>query len=267
MIDTIALVIAYRGSGYHGFQYQDEDLPTIQRELERALSRVADHPVQTTCAGRTDRGVHATHQVVHFSSSATRPDRAWIRGTNRYLPDDIAVTWAGVMPSDFSARFSARWRRYLYVIDNRMVRSPLLLGGLTHEWRELDEIRMAAAAQALVGEHDFTSFRAASCSARTPVRDVHSIDVRRNGTLVTIDITANAFLHHMVRNIAATLIDIGAGKHPVSWAEALLARRDRSVGAATAPPDGLYLVDVGYPRELPVPRGPDLPHLFSMLAT
>lgn len=267
MTHTIALVVAYRGTAYHGFQYQNDELPTVQLALQRALSRVADAPVQITCAGRTDAGVHATHQVINFQTEAERPDRAWIRGTNRYLPDDIAVTWAAAVSPDFDARFSARWRRYFYLIDNSRVRSPLLFSELTHEWRELDTGRMHEAAQALVGENDFTSYRAASCSARTPHRNVHWIEVGRRGSVVLIDIRANAFLHHMVRNIAATLIEIGAGNQAVSWAGELLARRDRSVGAATAPPNGLYLVDVGYPAGWGMPEGPDLPHLYSTLAS
>ncbi len=267
MTHTIALVVAYRGTAYHGYQFQNDELPTVQLELERALSRVADSAVQITCAGRTDAGVHATHQVVHFQTDAARPDRAWIRGTNRYLPDDIAITWSGQMAPDFNARFSAEWRRYLYLIDNSLVRSPLLAHELTHEWRTLNDSLMHDAAQALVGEHDFTSFRAASCSARTPNRNIHSLAVRREGSIVAIDVRANAFLHHMVRNIAATLIEIGAGTQPVSWAADLLARKDRSVGAATAPPNGLYLVDVGYPDALGVVKGPDLPHLYSFLAS
>lgn len=265
MTDTIALVVAYRGTAFHGFQFQNERLPTIQRDLETALTRVADHPVQIVCAGRTDAGVHATHQVVHFETHATRDLRAWVRGTNRYLSDDIAVTWAGQMPDGFSARFTAEWRRYLYLIDNQIVRSPMMSDGLTHEWRPLDEARMNRAAQALVGEHDFTSYRAASCSARTPDRNIHWIRVTRANDIVAVDVRANAFLHHMVRNITATLIEIGAGRQDESWAGELLARRDRSIGAATAPPDGLYLIDVGYPDEIGIQRGPSLPHLFSLL--
>ncbi len=267
MSQSLALVVSYRGTDYHGFQYQSPSIPTIQGDLQQALSRVADERVEVTCAGRTDTGVHATHQVVSFSTGVDRPLQAWIRGTNRYLSNDVAVTWAGEVGPDFSARFSAEYRRYFYLIDNQPIRSPMLSDGLTHEWRPLDHHLMARAARALVGEHDFTSFRAASCSARTAVRRISEIDVRRLGTLVVIDVTANAFLHHMVRNIAAVLIEIGAGKRPDSWAGDLLSRRDRSEGGATAAPNGLYLVDVGYPASFGLPAGPDLPHLYSILAT
>lgn len=265
MSDTIALVVSYDGSGYHGFQHQGDQLPTIQRELEAALPRISGHETRIVCSGRTDTGVHATHQVVHFRAEFPRPDRAWVRGTNRYLPDDIAIRWAGIVPEDFSARFTATERRYFYLIHNTPTRSPHLRSGITHEWRPLDTDAMAEAGQALIGEHDFTSYRAATCGARTPFREVRALNVWRKESVVVIDVAANAFLHHMVRNIAAVLIEIGVGRRPVGWAKELLERRDRAAGGPTARPNGLYLVDVTYPDSLPIPRGPDLPHLFSAL--
>lgn len=267
MSRRIALIVSYDGARFHGFQYQNDDLPTVQLALESSLSRVADHPVKTICAGRTDTGVHATHQVVHFDSDADRDNSAWILGTNRYLPDSIAVQWAAVVDDDFDARFSARARRYLYLIFNARVRSPLLTQALTRESRRLDETAMHQAGQALVGEHDFTSFRAAECQARTPIRAIAALDVYRRGDVVAVDVTANAFLHHMVRNIVGVLLDIGAGAKPPTWAADVLAARDRTQAGVTAAASGLYLVDVSYPESFGIPAGPDLPHLFSLMAT
>lgn len=262
----VALVVSYNGAAFHGFQYQNETLPTVQAELESALAHVAAGPVGLVCAGRTDTGVHATHQVVHFDAPQ-RPAKAWIMGTNAHLPDTVAVTWAGDVAADFSARFSATARRYMYVIYNSPVRSALLPRELTRERRPLDVATMHAAGQALVGEHDFSSFRAAECQARTPMRNVHRLAVYRTGDIVVIDITANAFLHHMVRNIAGVLMDIGAGREREGWAREVLEFRDRTRAAMTAPPHGLYLVDVTYPAGTGIPAGPDLPHLYSILST
>lgn len=266
-VRRVALIVAYNGGLWHGFQSQRAAIPTIQGELESALSRVADQPLKIVCAGRTDTGVHATHQVVHFDTSAERPHRAWIFGANSHLPDSIGVTWAGDVAADFSARFSATARRYLYLIYNSQVRSALLHAELTRERRPLDEGRMCSAGQVLVGEHDFTSFRSSECQSPTPYRNVHRLDVFRRGDLVVIDITANAFLHHMVRNIAGVLIDIGAGVAAPQWAAQVLAARDRRRAGVTAPPNGLYLVDVSYPEQCGIPRGPDLPHLYSAVAS
>lgn len=233
--------------------------------LEGALSKVADQPIRVTCAGRTDAGVHATWQMVHFNTDSSRPLKAWVFGANSHLPDAIAVNWAQHVPPRFDARFSATARRYLYLIHNHPVRSALMNDLLTREHRPLDVIAMGQAGTALLGEQDFTSFRAANCQSKTPMRHVHHLKVHRRGDMVIIDIAANAFLHHMVRNIAGVLMDVGAGEKPVEWMAELLASRDRSLGSVTAAPNGLYLVDVTYPPEYNLPPGPGLPHLFSQL--
>lgn len=265
MTHRVSLCVAYNGAAFHGWQYQSSGLPTIQAELERALSRVADHRISVTCAGRTDAQVHATWQVVHFDTVADRPLKAWVRGTNSHLPEAISVNWAQHVPSDFDARFSATARRYLYLIHNHSVRSALLSELLTREHRPLDIVSMNQAGTALLGERDFTSFRAANCQSNTPMRNVHHLRIHRRDTLVVIDIAANAFLQHMVRNIAGVLMDVGAGVRPVKWVAELLECRDRSRASRTALPNGLYLVDVAYPTDFELPAGPGLPHLFSQL--
>lgn len=258
-----ALGIAYRGSAFHGYQYQGETIPTVQKALEAALSIVADEAVQVTCAGRTDTGVHATKQVVNFQTTRIRGEKAWVMGTNAHLPDDVSVTWAREVDRSFSARHSAVARRYCYLVYTNPVRSALFAGQYTRDPRSIDVAAMHESAQLLLGENDFTSFRAASCQSRTPNRNIHHINVTARGQLIAIDIQANAFLHHMVRNIAGVLLDIGAGVKPVAWSGELLAAKNRSLGSATAPPDGLYLVDVSYPDYPVIPVGPDLPHFLQ----
>jgi tRNA pseudouridine38-40 synthase len=263
--NTFALGIAYQGTRYHGWQYQSESTPTIQLSLQTALSVVADEPLQVICAGRTDTGVHATKQVVHLHTSKQRSERAWVMGTNAHLPDDVSVVWARSVANDFSARYSAVARRYCYVIYSSPVRSALLRGMYTRDPRRLDAEAMHEAGQALVGEHNFTSFRASSCQSLSPKRNVHHLKVTRRGELIVIDIEANAFLHHMVRNIAGVLLDIGAGAYPGTWVPELLSLRDRTKGSMTAPPDGLYMVDVKYPGVPEIPLGPGLPHFLEGL--
>lgn len=263
----IALVLSYDGSAFHGFQYQDDTLPTVQLALERAISTVADGDVRITCAGRTDAGVHATHQVIHFDPGANRSISAWVHGTNRYLPHQVRVSSAFEVADDFSARFSATSRRYLYLIDNAPVRSSLMANQLTWDQRPLDEQAMHDGAQYLLGENDFTSFRAAGCQSKSPFREVQSLRVLREGSVVAIDITANAFLQHMVRNIAGVLLRVGTGRRPPAWVEEVLASHDRSSAAITAPPNGLYLVHVAYPEQHGLPPVPSLPHLYSTLLT
>lgn len=261
----IALGLGYTGSQFHGWQFQKDSLPTVQQAFENALSRVADQPVRVTCAGRTDSGVHATQQVVHFDTTAVRADKAWVLGVNAHLPDSVAVSWSRQVPDEFDARFSATARHYLYCIYNHPVRPGVGPGLFTREHRPLAADAMHAAAQALCGENDFTSYRAAKCQSNTPMRNVHAVSVHRAGDLVLISITANAFLHHMVRNIAGVLLDIGAGEKAIDWAGELLAARDRNLGSVTAAPDGLYLVDVHYPKQFGIPAGPCLPHFFAHL--
>lgn len=229
------------------------------------MSTIADHPVRVSCAGRTDTGVHATWQVIHFETDSDRPLKAWVFGTNAHLPDTVSVNWALTVPDDFDARFSASARRYLYLIHNHPVRSALMADLVSRDHRPLDAGMMDRAAAALLGEHDFTSFRAANCQSRTPMRNVHHARVHRRGELVVIDIAANAFLHHMVRNIAGVLQDIGAGEKPVEWMAELIEKRDRTLAGVTAPPNGLYLVDVTYPDRFGLPEGPGMPHVFGSL--
>ncbi|MEW9799089.1 tRNA pseudouridine(38-40) synthase TruA [Alteromonas sp. CYL-A6] len=254
----IALGIEYDGAAHYGWQRQRE-VPSVQEYLETALSTVANMPIEVQCAGRTDAGVHATGQVVHFDCDNPRPERAWTLGVNANLPDSIAVTWCKAVSDDFHARFSATHRRYRYIIYNAKMRPAILHHGVTHVHRELDASRMHEAAQALLGEQDFTSFRAALCQSHTPFRNVTDVSVRRQGRYVILEIQANAFLHHMVRNIAGTLIEIGAGEQPVNWVADLLALKDRSQAAATAKPNGLYLVDVTYPDTFGLPEHPPGP--------
>jgi tRNA pseudouridine38-40 synthase len=252
----IALGIEYDGSGFNGWQVQSNGRG-VQASVEAALTKVADHPVNVVCAGRTDTGVHALNQVVHFDTHAQRSDRSWIFGCNANLPKTVAVTWANAVDEAFHARFSATRRRYRYVIFNRAVRPTFLAYRVTWEHRALDEARMLQAARYLLGEHDFSAFRASECQAKSPVRTVYDIDVQRKDDLVIIDVEANAFLHHMVRNIAGVLISIGAGEQPPKWSEQVLNNRRRELGGVTAPPFGLYLTDVTYPQEFALPgRGP-----------
>jgi tRNA pseudouridine38-40 synthase len=251
----IALGVEYDGAAVFGWQRQRE-VPSVQEYLEKALSKVANQPIQVQCAGRTDAGVHATGQVVHFDCDAPRAERAWTLGVNANLPDSVAVTWAQNVNEDFHARFSATHRRYRYIIHNSKMRPAILHHGVTHVHRPLNAEKMHEAAQALLGEQDFTSFRASLCQSKTPFRNVTNVDVYRQGRYVVIDIKANAFLHHMVRNITGSLIEIGAGEQPIEWIKQLLAQKDRSKAASTAKPNGLYLVDVTYPDEHGLPKGP-----------
>ena len=250
--------LEYDGRAYSGWQHQP-GLHTIQDVLQKALSRVADAPVECTCAGRTDAGVHALGQVVHFDSDAARSERGFRLGANTYLPNDVSVVWLREVPPHFHARYAATARSYRYVILNRDSRPALAAGRATWERRPLDAERMHAAAQCLVGEHDFSAFRAIECQAKSPVRRVESLTVSRDHEWVRISITANAFLHHMVRNVAGLLLSVGQGDSPPERVPAVLAGRDRKANAATAPPDGLYLEFVRYPPEFGLPAASAFP--------
>lgn len=262
--DRVALALSYDGSCYRGWQSQRRpQVETVQETLEQALSRIADTPIKVQCAGRTDAGVHASHQLVHFDCPVVRDEKAWVAGSNTHLPREIAVQWAKPVAADFHARFSATARRYRYIIHNAPARSALLATGVTFESRALDHQAMHEAAQALLGERDFTSFRAVACQSNTAMRNVHFVDVSRRGPLVIIDIQANAFLLHMVRNIAGVLIAIGCGERPLSWTAELLQARDRTQAAATASPCGLYLVGVSYPAVFNLPEVVPGPYFLS----
>ena len=251
----MALGIEYDGSRYYGWQRQNE-VGSVQEHLEKALSQVADQPIVVFCAGRTDAGVHGTGQVVHFETTARRKDAAWTLGANTHLPPDVAVRWVNAVPDTFHARFSATARRYRYVIYNERLRPAILGGGITHFYHPLDVEKMQRAGQCLLGEQDFTSFRAVQCQSRTPMRYVMHLNVSRHGSYVVVDIKANAFVHHMVRNIVGSLMQVGCGNQPESWIAELLAAKDRTLAAATARAEGLYLVAVDYPEHFDLPRPP-----------
>lgn len=258
--------VEYKGSRYHGFQRQRGGVPSVQGALEKAISRVAGgESVTLSCAGRTDSLVHATGQVVHFETAVERTPFAWTMGCNASLPGDISVTWTQFMPDDFDARFSAMARRYRYAIYNDQIRPAHLAEEVTWNHRPLDVSRMQQAAEALVGTHDFSAFRAQQCQAKSPVKTVHHFQVLTFGKLIVLDIRANAFLHHMVRNMAGVLMTIGAGERPVAWAGEVLASRERRKGGITAHPYGLYLVQVDYPERFALPERYVGPHFLSGL--
>lgn len=254
----IALGIEYDGSAYFGWQRQAEGA-TVQTCVEHAISVVANHATRVVCAGRTDTGVHATCQVIHFDTTAMRRDSNWVKGVNANLPHDIRVQWAMPVDEQFHARFSAPRRHYRYVILNRPVASAVLQRRVCHEGRPLDHNSMQKAAMALLGEHDFTAFRAVACQAKSPRREIYRLDVTRSGNCIYIDVEANAFLHHMVRCIAGVLLAIGRGEQPVGWTADVLASRDRTLSGVNAPPGGLYLVNVSYEPAFSLPGKPYLP--------
>ncbi len=257
-MQRVALGVEYDGADFCGWQMQKSGVRTVQEELEKALASVANEPLRVHCAGRTDTGVHGVGQVVHIETAVERSPRSWVLGANSNLPFDVNVTWAKRVDGQFHARFSAISRAYRYIILNRMSRSSLYRNRAVWSHRPLDAERMHEAAQSLVGTHDFSSFRALGCQAHSPVRTVSRLDVTRQGERIIIDVEAQAFLHHMVRNLAGVLMAIGRGDQPVAWAKAILERRDRTKGGVTAPPEGLYLMHVGYPPEFEIPAPPEL---------
>ena len=254
----IALGIEYDGRAFCGWQFQDHS-PSVQEAVEKALSKVANHAVRVVCAGRTDTGVHATEQVIHFDTEVHREAFQWVKGANANLPDEVTILWAQEISEDFHARFKAFRRTYRYIIFSRKVRPSYLNGLVTWDYRTLDEERMQEAAHYLVGEHDFTSYRALGCQAKSPVRTLYQFNVSREGDFIYLDIEANAFLHHMVRNMAGVLMTIGASEQQPGWAKEILGLRDRTLSGITAPPHGLYLVRVDYPEEFILPQKVNLP--------
>jgi tRNA pseudouridine38-40 synthase len=253
LAERLALGLAYRGTAYHGWQSQP-DGRTLQDHLERALSVFADVPVSTLCAGRTDTGVHALNQVVHLDAPVQRELTSWVRGTNAHLPADIAVQWCRAVPAGFHARASALGRRYRFIVLESAVRPALESGVCGWVHRPLDGGAMQAAADLLIGEHDFTSFRAAACQALTPVKTMRGVQVSRQGAYWRFDFDASAFLHHMVRNIVGCLVAIGSGREPVAWMAEVLAARSREAAAPTFPPDGLYFVGPYYDAAYVIPE-------------
>lgn len=249
----IAIGIEYNGLAYAGWQHQGH-APTVQQAVEQALSAVAAQPVSVMAAGRTDTGVHALGQVAHFDTTAQRTPRAWLLGANANLSRDVALTWVQPVSDDFHARFSAQRRRYRYVILNRLARSGILGTRMAWVHRRLDEQRMAQAAQALLGTHDFSAYRASACQSKKPIKTVYELTVQRRADLIVLDIEADGFLHHMVRNIVGVLLAIGHGEQEVSWAQEVLETRDRRLGGVTASPHGLYFVHAVYPEHFAIPR-------------
>ena len=249
----IALGVEYDGTDFSGWQRLSHR-PTVQGALEKALSKVADAPIEVACAGRTDAGVHGRCQVVHFDTQAMRDMRGWALGACTNLPTSVAVLWAQPVADDFHARFSARSRRYCYRILNRPVRPALAARYVTWEREPLDAARMHEAAQVLLGEHDFSAFRAMACQAAHARRAVLRVSVRRDHEEVVMEIEANAFLHHMVRNIVGSLLPIGRGQQPVSWMAELLAGRNREVAGPTAPPTGLSFIGPRYEARWGLPE-------------
>ncbi len=256
----IALGIEYCGTRFFGWQRQKR-MRTVQQAIEEALSIVADQPVKTTCAGRTDTGVHALQQVIHIDTQVNREFHSWVLGCNVNLPEDVSVLWAKQVDDDFHARFSATARIYRYIFLNRMSRPGVQTGKVTWISKSLNVEMMQEAANYLIGEHDFTSYRTLACQAKSPVRTIRQIKFSRNNEFIVMTIEANAFLHHMVRNIAGVLLTIGHGKEKPSWAKYVLDACDRTVGGVTAQPQGLYLVSVEYPERYEIPR-PVLSHCF-----
>jgi tRNA pseudouridine38-40 synthase len=248
----IALGVSYRGERYHGWQSQP-DGQTVQDTLESALTQFAATPISTICAGRTDTGVHAVNQVVHFDAPVEREPFSWVRGTNRYLPPDIAVQWCLPVARHFHARNAARGRRYRYLLLESPVRTAIEQGGCGWTFRPLDGDAMREAAQHLLGEHDFSSFRSAECQAASPVKTLRQLEISRRGAYWRFDFEASAFLHHMVRNLMGCLVAVGSGARPPGWMAEVLAARSRDAAAPTFAPDGLYFVGPHYDAEHAIP--------------
>ena len=252
----IALGVEYDGSLFFGWQSQAEGR-TVQDTLQSALSQIAGNSISVIAAGRTDTGVHALEQVVHFDTDVERPLTAWVRGANALLPKSIAVLWAHAVPDEFHARFSAQARSYQYVLVNRPPRVGVHHGKVGWFHAPLDVAAMREAAQYLLGVHDFSAFRSSECQARTPVKNLQRLDIEQHGDTIIFNLTADAFLHHMVRNIVGCLVYVGKGKHPPSWLAEVLAGRERSLAAPTFAPDGLYLRRVSYDAKWRLPQNED----------
>ena len=249
----IALGVEYDGSQYFGWQSQAGG-HTVQDALQAALSGIANEFISVVAAGRTDTGVHAQEQVVHFNSNVARPLSAWVRGVNALLPNSIAVLWAHIVPEEFHARFSAQARSYRYLLINRSVRNAIQHGKAGWFHAPLNVEKMCEAAQYLLGEHDFSALRAAECQAKSPIKNLAQLDIQKQGDTIIFDISANAFLHHMVRNMVGCLVYIGKGRHPPQWMREVLEGQERSLAAPTFAPDGLYLRRITYDAKWELPQ-------------
>lgn len=252
----IALGVEYDGRPFSGWQSQS-DGRTVQDTLQHALSQIAGDDISVIAAGRTDAGVHALEQVVHFDTTVERPLTAWVRGANALLPDNIAVLWAHPVPDEFHARFSAHGRSYRYVLINRATRLAVHSGKAGWYHGPLDVVAMRKAAKFLIGKHDFSAFRAAQCQAKSPVKHLHQLDILQEGEMLVFDLSADAFLHHMVRNIVGCLVYVGKGKHAPSWLVEVLKSRERTIAAPTFAPDGLYLRHITYEAKWGLPQKQD----------
>ena len=254
-IFRLAMCLEYDGSHYHGWQIQS-GVVTVQETLEGAVSSVADEQVQVITAGRTDAGVHATSQIVHYDTRSDRSSQAWLRGTNSNLPHSVVVSWVVPVPATFHARYSALTRSYRYVLLNRPVRPTYLSRRVSWDYRPLDLNKMRAATKPLLGEHDFNAYRAVSCQSNTSTRTIHELEINQRESWIWFDVKANGFLKHMVRNIVGVLVAIGAGEAEPDWAREVLETGDRTMGGVTAPADGLYLCGVSYPDRYNLPTAP-----------
>lgn len=261
MTRTFAAQVEYDGSQFRGWQLQ-KGVMTVQQAVEEAIARVADEPLRIHCAGRTDTGVHATGQIIHFKTGKQRDDYSWLRGVNSNLPRSVSIPWIKQVDDEFHARFSAVARQYRYIFYLRRISPAILKSYLTWEYRQLDVFRMKKAASYLVGEHDFNAYRSVACQARSPVRTVESLSLNQDGEFIYFDIKANGFLHHMVRNIAGVLASIGCHEQSIFWAREILESRDRAMGGVTAPPNGLYLTNVYYPDKFKIPENTTLPSFW-----
>lgn len=257
----VALGVEYDGTKFSGWQVQPNQR-TVQGCLQQAISKVANHDVSVVAAGRTDSGVHALNQVVHFDTSSQRPERNWILGLNTNLPRDINIVWAREVDNDFNARFSAVKRSYRYILISRVSRSSVHAERMWWYFKPLDEQRMQAAADFLVGHHDFSAFRAKDCQAKNTMKTMEKIKVTRQGDCIAVDVVGQSFLHHMVRNIVGVLVPIGEGKEPVEWAKQVLESKDRGKGGITSPPQGLYFMNVEYPEQYSLPTVSAFPVLW-----
>ncbi len=263
-MQRFAIGIEFCGIRYRGWQTRQAAYPSVQETIEKVLSKIADEPIILHGAGRTDAGVHATNMVAHFDTHAIRPERGWLMGANSRLPKDIAIQWIKTMDMDFHARFKAQARRYRYVVYNNPQRPALLHKQVTHASYPLDVDKMIAAAQKFEGTHNFESFRAAACQSNQPVRHVSHCRLIRHGNYLVLDIQADGFLHHMVRNIMGCLLEIGQGLYDIAHIDQIFAAQDRKAAGITAPPDGLYFIQAHYPEQFDLPKVPLGPHWLNM---
>lgn len=262
MLRTFAALVEYDGSQFRGWQVQTDGIETVQLAVELSIGQVADEPVRVHCAGRTDTGVHATGQVIHFQTHKERDSYAWLRGINSNLPKTISMPWIKEVDNEFHARFSAVSRQYRYIYYLRRISPAILKSYVTWEYRNLDVFRMQKAAQYLIGKNNFNAFRSVACQAKSPIRTIEYIDIEQHREFVYFDIKADGFLHHMVRNIAGVLASIGCDEKSIFWAKEILESEDRAQGGVTAPPNGLYLTKVNYPQEFKLPDTQTLPSFW-----